>query len=457
MRRVALAALLAAAVAACQDPARAPIPLAVTAEPAAQTAGGLVTLTSAEFAALVLIPASDTTPNRWSNFAVIVGNDTAESWRIGLTQIAYRVPPVLTGNYDVIVRTAGHDVTQIPLFAIGLAREAYWGGLNPYTGVNTGTLLPGRGVLVAEGSSWPGYVTGYGLLDVQRQSLRILVPALANRVKMHAPGLSYRPNHFIFDVSPAGTAAATVWRADPWTLVDSLPCGVAAGGYTAVELSATTCLSFRWGALVRNGTDTLLPPHTQMASGEFRLSPGGKWVVLRTELYGRVFGPMRWPVIDQTGTVAYTIDTLYKVTGAAFSRYGDTLFVTAGVEDEAAPFFVGARFSLVLLETATGRVLASRAFGVDQMLQDVILDPVRPYLYVGHIRPEPGPYHEQWRQYLTVLDRRTLEIVADIPAAADRSPVDASLVYQGSAGQVSVVGWCGFDCGGLWVFTFDLP
>lgn len=442
----------------CQDPAVAPIPLTVTSEPAATTSGAIITLTSEQFSDLTLVPSLDTLrPNRWTNFAVIVGSDTAESWRVAPTQIAFRVPPILTGNYEAIVEAQGHNRATVPFFGVGLRFPLYWGGLWAYTDVASGTLLPGRGLLVAEG-------TGYGLIDVQDQRLRMydeLRQTDPNRVKMTVPGPSYRTNHFIFDRSPAGTAAATVWRSDPWTLVDSIPCGDPRGFYTAVEISATTCLSLQNGTVVRNGTDTVLTEPEIFREGEFRLAPGGKWTVMKTELAVRGIRPpeMSWPVFDRVGNIAYTIDTLFEVTGAAFSSNSDTLFLAASVHDTTGKNYFDGRFSIVLLETATGRTLTTRAFPLDRSLQDVVLDPVRPLLYVGSLRPELGPYDFVFpRQYLTVLDRQTLNVIADMPAPWGQYPLyvaDATLVYQN--GRVSVVGWCGFDCGGLWVFTYDLP
>ena len=447
----------------CQDPARAPLPLTVTSDPAAQTAGGVITLTSDQFSRFTLQPNPDTLrPNRWTNFDVVVGSDTAESWRIGPTQIAFRVPPVRTGNYEASISARGYDKVQIAFFAVGLAFPAYWAGLNPYTNVSTGILLPARGLLIAEETSWPGFTTGYGLVDVQTRTLtmfRELTRGGSNRVKMYAPGPSYRANHFIFDLSPVGSAAATVWRADPWTLVDTLPCSDASGVYTAAELSATTCLMMHLGNLVRNGTDTLLRNWGSIAFGDFRLSPGGKWAVMRTPLWRRRFdGPvMPWPVFNQLGDVAYSIDTLFHVTGATFSSAGDTLFITASVRDTSAPNNFGGRFAVLALETATGRTVHARSFASNRALQDVILDPVRPLLYVGGFQGEPTNGYSHVRQYLTVLDRGTLDVIADIPAAGDFPVLDANLIYDGSAGRVSVVGWCGVDCGGLTVFTFDLP
>jgi hypothetical protein len=166
---------------------------------------------------------------------------------------------------------------------------------------------------------------------------------------------------------------------------------------------------------------------------------------------------MSWPILDRSGNIAYTIDTLFHVTGAAFSSGGDTLFLTASVRDTAAENYVGGRFSVVALETATGRMLATRSFPSSRALQDVALDPVRPLLYVGGVQTEMDDGLPDFRQYLTVLDRRSLDVLADMPAAGDHRTYvgEATLLYH--AGRVSVVGWCGFDCGGLYVFTFDLP
>ncbi|HXO84655.1 MAG TPA: hypothetical protein VN803_03935 [Gemmatimonadales bacterium] len=426
-----------------------------------QTAGGVVTLTSDQFIGLELIPDPDTSrPNRWTNFAVIVEGDTADSWRTYPTQIAFRVPPVYTGNHDATITATGFDDAHVTIYGVGLAFPAYWGGLNPYTNVSSGTLLLPRGLLVAETTTWPGFSEGYGLVDVQGKKLD-MIPALqagTNHVRMYAPGLSYRADHFIFDLSPIHAAAPKVWRADPWTLVDSIPCGDPDGDYTAAEISPTTCLSLRLGTLVRNGTDTLLQ-QSALFNGDFRMASGGTWTVVRTELYARQFrGPtMHWPVLNNVGDLAYTIDTLFHVTGAAFSNDGDTLFITASVPDSTAPNAVGGRFFIAALETATGRFLMLRTFETDRAVQDVIVDPVRSWLYVASVRTEPTNGLSGVRQYLTVLERGTFSHVADMPAAGDVSVHDANLVYQGSAGRVSVVGWCGVDCGGLTVFTFDLP
>ena len=460
-------ALLAccALVVACQDPAQAPIPLTVTSDLPATTVGAVVTLTSDQFSGLALQPRPDTLrPNRWTNFAVVVGADTADSWRLGPNQIAFRVPPILTGNYDVSITATGYDEARASLFAVGLAYPLYWGGLYAYTNVSQSTVLPGRGVLVAEATAAPGLPAGYGVVDVQDRQLHMpmeLRQGDSNRVRMYVPGPTYRAGYFILDRSPSGSGSAQVWKADPWTLAGTIPCGVVQGQFTAAELSPTTCLSENLGVVVRNGTDTVVANFFNAPFGEFRLAPGGKWAVIRTELWFResrgAWLPMIWPVFNKAGAIAYTIDTLFHVTGAAFSSAGDTMFLTTSVRDTTAPNGVVGRFSLSLYETATGRFLRSRPFAATRALQDVALDPVRPILYVGGIEREPSGH---LRQYLTVLDRHTLDIIADMPAPGRpyfSAVGDATLVYDGSAGRVSVIGLCGFDCGGLWVFTFDLP
>jgi hypothetical protein len=165
-------------------------------------------------------------------------------------------------------------------------------------------------------------------------------------------------------------------------------------------------------------------------------------------------------VFDRAGNVAYTIDTLFHVTGASFSRYGDTLYATVSVRDTLANNHYAGRFSVVALETASGRTLAVRSFTTDRVLQDVLVDPVRPVLYVAGIQTEPSspPFSlPGQREYLTVLDRRTLDVIADIPAVGGWSVSEATLVYGGSSGQIHVLGWCGFDCGGIYGYAFDLP
>jgi hypothetical protein len=342
----------------CREPTRAPTPLSVTSEPAAQTAGGVIMLSSEQFFRLTLTPSSDTLhPNRWTNFAVVVGTDTAESWRVGPTQIVFRVPPVFTGNYVAVIKARGYDEASVSFFAVGQAFPAYT-RLNPYTNVSNGAPYSPRGLLIAEDIDWPGFTTGYGLIDVQSQQLQ-MIPDLGRRestfVKMYAPGVTYRANHFVFDISGRGTAAATVWRADPWVLVDTIPCGVPGGVYTAVQLSASACLSNSpSGGVVRNGVDTLIRSTDFLQNATFRLAPGGRWAVLVTVLSARkFFSPVaRWSVFDQTGNVAYAIDTLFHITGAAFSTLGDTMYITASVRDTSAANLAAGRFSLVVLETA---------------------------------------------------------------------------------------------------------
>lgn len=313
------------------------------------------------------------------------------------------------------------------------------------------------------------FKTGYGLIDIQGQRLRMfseMALASGTNIKIDAPGPSYRTNHFVFHLSPFNVAARPkVWDLNPPIhVVDSIPCVDPRGFYAAADLPGGICLlRSQNGALVRNGVDTLVPPQPAFFRAQFRMAAGGRRTVVTTSLsFRESFGldQMIWPVFDQAGNVAYTIDSLFHVTGASFSRYGDTLYATVSVRDTLASNDYLGRFSVVMLETATGRTLAVKSLATERVLQDVLVDPIRPFVYVAGMQSDayvpPGAFFSQ-RQYLTVLDRRTLEIVADIPAAEAWFVGDATLVYGGSSGRVHVLAWCGFDCGGLYGFAFDLP
>lgn len=459
-----------AVVLGCQDPAQAPLPLAVAMQPTAQTAGGIVTLTSQQFQDIGLVPRIDSVPrpNRWANFRVTIGTDTADSWRTGPTEMAFRVPPVYTGNYDVRVWVEGHDAFSTGLYAVGQAYPILWGGLQAYTNVHTGTAFPPFGFLIGESWMWPGFKRGYGLIDIQGRRLRMFpemtLPSGAD-IKIDAPGPSYRTNHFVFDFSPINVSARPkVWDLNPPIhVVDSIPCVDPRGFYAAADLAGGICLlRAQNGALIRNGVDTVVPIQAAFFDGQFRMAAGGRWTAVTTGLFNRqYYEPYStiWPVFDQAGNVAYTIDTLFHVSGAAFSRYGDTMYAAVSVRDDLANYYDG-RFSVVMLETATGRTLAVKSFPTERVLQDVLVDPIRPFVYVAGMEPDayglPYSFHNQ-RQYLTVLDRRTLDVVADIPAAEAWSVGDATLVYGGSSGRIHVLAWCGFDCGGIYGFAFDLP
>jgi hypothetical protein len=389
---------------------------------------------------------------------VIVGSDTAESWRVSATEIAFRVPAVYTGNYDATIRAEGYDPANAALFVVGQAYPQY-SITNPYSGTRAGAAAPSRGFLIAESGGWPGFTTGYKIVDVQSRSAQVIsgMPLAPNTwVKMYAPGPSYRGNHFVLDLSQPGTSGpAVVWDANKMQVMDSVPC-VARDFYTAAEIGPGVCVHVDGGigTLIRNGVDTILPWQDGLREATFRMAIGGEWTVMRSALRCCSPGsPLIWPVIDRTGRVAYTIDSLYDVTGADFSASGDTLFATVGLRPGPANSAFDDRFALLVLETATARTIATHAFPEDRLVGDVLVDPVRPVIYVAGVRARGGPFFD-YRQYLTVLDRTTLDVIADIPAASGDYSFPVAVVYNG--GRVHVLGWCGFDCA-LVVTPYDLP
>ena len=444
-RLVAVALLLGA----CSESPTGPRPLAITLDRAAQFSGDVVTIVAPELSRLTLIPESDSAPrpNRWANLHVLVGGDSAESWRVAPDSIAFRVPPLYTGIYAVEVHATGFDSAGGSLQVVGQAYPVY-AALHAYTNALSGTAWPGHGLLVGETFNWPGYGIGYGLIDAQQKQLAMF-PELAadsvNRAKMFVPGPSYRPDHFVFDLSPTGPGKARVWQLAPTRqLVDSIPCA-SNGTYTAADIAPGVCLLSRGYSILRNGTDTIVPFHAAYLESEFRMAAGGEWTVPRTRLDFNDLGPLPWPVFDAAGNVAYSIDTLRYVTGAAFSANGDTLYATVAAADPA--YQNGLRWSLMVLTAATGTMISSRAFPSGEYLQDVLVDPIHPRLYVASIAG---------RQRLTILDRATLAPLGTITAPTLWQGDDGTLVYGGASGRVHAFVHCGFDCGGMWDHAFDV-
>lgn len=472
MRRHAAAVLVGLAV-ACRAPADAPLPLNIAVSHTAQYAGELVTLQSPAFRGLSLVPLGDTViwfdtlpmPNLWKNLSVMVGDLRAESWISGPEELTVRVPPLRTGTYDLAVTLPEHDGFTVPLYVAGMA---FGPRSTTHTYTNTFTVLPfttGTALLTEE-VEWPGFPAGLRAVDIQANRAWT-VPELTwtspNAVRLEVPGPSYRPGHFVFDLSPTpGPQRATVWSAFPFRLVDSLPCNAPAQFYvTAAEVAPGECLTMlNSGAVYRNGVEIVTPQIALTGAGNnsFRIAPNGRWTVLTAP--GSLFCcntyPLALPVFDSTGAVAYTITGFTRVPGLAFSPDGDTLFAVA-----ASDSATGTSWSLIALDAATGTRLATVPFPLDSALIDVLVDPVLPRLYIASARAwRPDiPRAYSWQPYLTIVDRGTLTPVASIAGSPDDiyytwvSHV-GTLAYGGH--QVFLFSWCGFDCGGPRYHAFDL-
>jgi len=280
-------------------------------------------------------------------------------------------------------------------------------------------------------------------------------------VQMTVPGPSYRPDHFVMGLTPDSARYAQVWRATPtgFVLADTVPCASPGRRYTAVEIAAGVCLQADGfaGVVVRNGVDTVMPVQNGYREAQFRMAPGGTHTVLRMRpnVYMGVT-TTRWPVFDQTGAVAYTIDTLQRVTGVAFSPNGDTIFAAVSIPDTSASGPFEGRFSLAVLDAATGRTIASQPLDARYGLEDVLVDPARPVLYVAAVERSSLASFDEWQELL-IFDRGTLELLATITAANRWSGGDAVLVFGGPGRPVHAFVWCGFDCGGVWDFAYDVP
>jgi hypothetical protein len=336
-------------------------------------------------------------------------------------------------------------------------------------------LPPGRVLSAGAGPSFglPG-VREYLVVDLATGE-RQVVPGLESPtdgeevMKMYVPGPSYRPNHAVFDLTPTDSVGAEVWQTRPtFAKVETLPCGVAVSAthqdrvYTAAELAPGRCLVLsRWGHL-EDETGAVLADDPGLAYAEIRLAPGGRWALPVTRRWGAFQTPeltIPLPVITGNGTVAYALPGYVEVPGADFSPEGDTLFVVGakrvdGTEERT--------WFLDVLDAATGDLIRSVAFGAGVQLHAVLIDPVRPWLYVAGYGFNSTPHsHLHWASaphgFLAVLDRTTLTAVAVVPEASGDvgSWGDGWLMFGGSSGQIHFLPNCGGDCGGVIDHAFD--
>jgi hypothetical protein len=176
-------------------------------------------------------------------------------------------------------------------------------------------------------------------------------------------------------------------------------------------------------------------------------APGGRWTVPLTRSYLD-----EWYVFDNTGAIVYSTTRFRQVPGAAFSPEGDTIYAVAEVRTGDADSL---RWGLVILEAASGREISMVEFGDASRLLDVLYDPFMPNLYVAAMECyRTCRYWQDHRVFLKIIDRRTLELIASIPIAQERSfPfVYGFLVHGGFSGHIHVIGV--FD--GLSDLAFDI-
>jgi len=427
-------------------------------DPQTQWSGGVVEATSSLF-------------SNATTWAVLVDGDTVNSWRIDAATIAFELPnPYLTGTATVDVEVSGAELRPSTVDVVGnawAARTLMCSAVRPcdlprlttdryyYHGVRlpAGQLLAffdrvggdhggGVGVATLDG---PEPVVSW-LPDLSAADLPGLV----------APGQAVGLGQWAFDVSQPGVAVQpTVWQVDqgssPVRPLACLPTGIV-GAYAVVELPTGDCLVLtdagylESGSLTLNGTTPVggyaeIPWGWTAGCAGFASSPGNRWTTLRARRdswfcdQGTPEGLSAWPVFDASGTLMFSSPRYPEwVRGADFTSGGDTLWVVG-----ATP-----TWSLDAWNPATGELLSEMALDGLVRCEDVLLDPLRPYVYTACRRE--GSLHG-WPS-LVVVDRSNGSIVAVLdPLNLGQhlpflSPID--LVYGGSSGRVHLTGvWDG--------------
>jgi len=481
---VAALTLAAAASTGCGgDRIVAPERPEVMFSPQTQWSGGEIILQSDAFRDLSLQPLlgadGTTVPKRWSNFAVVIDGDTTDTRRTAVPdQIAFRVPALLTGEHTATVEVAGQRPVDLFFHSVGQAREPT-ATLSSVTNTYEGQVMVPGMVLTAEEVGVPveGALlggTGYVLINVNTGDPGVLIPELTASqttvVQMYVPGPSYRQNHFVFDLSPLRASDPQVWRTTPeFAPVNSIQCASRndqnSREYTAAEVAPGVCLLAQGMSIWRNGNE-LITSQRALYNAQFRMAAGGRWTVALTRsvtLVGQE--PLtEWSVFDSTGAVAYTVSRYARVPGAAFSADGAKMYLVAKLQSANGQ---PGEWVLQMLDAATGSPLASVAFPGATYLYDVLLDPVKPVLYVvsreDSIEPTTPPnFISESALTFHVIDQSTLNSIAAVPAVLTFPGASAVglgppgfLVHGGSTGRVHLMLLCGADCGGLWNWAFD--
>lgn len=402
LRLVFLAALWG-----CNETVQAPVDSTVgriTMAHSAAFSGGQVDLISASFRDLQLSPqrAADgffSLRNRWDNFVLTFGDDTADVWRTNDTTLTVRVPVLLAGVYSPTLSIDGDERPPLPSITLGGAADEPW-------------LVPTERVTPIGGGKAIGYGThqhSVVVIDLNKQShstiptLDFVVP---ERGGMFVPGYSYPPNQVVIDVRDTAEAPKG-WRIFPG-LRPATPadCFSRRGWYFAVsQLAPDKCVGMwdldgRPTIYINGSDDTATPiaePNCALSYGRLVTARNGKWTVPITREQNAAYcgGMERWPIIDDSPDVAYTIDRYSQVPGAEFTANGDTLFLVGQPALHNDSLWV-----LEALDPSSGEVLVSRNIGAAR-LTAVMIDPIFPLLWVSG-------RDFQFRQTLQVFDRTNL-------------------------------------------------
>ena len=456
------------------DSSTGPVEGTFTLEPQTQWSGGVVEATSSAFATA-------------ADWVVLVDGDTAVSWRVDPGVIAFELPnPKLTGTSTVDIETPGAELRPGSVDVVGNAWPSRSlecssaqpcslpildGAAHDYHGVR----LPAGQLLAFFQGVESGRDGGFGIASLE--GLHPVVDWLPGLTASELPGLaapgqSAEINQWVFDTSSADTPQQpSVWQlAQPVGPVQPLAClpGGITGGYALVELPAGDCLVLTYPGLQESGSLTLnantpivgyadIPWGWTAGCAGFRSSSDGQWTTLRS-MQGPWFceqataeGLPSWPVFDGSGSLSFSSSRYAGwVRGADFTPRGDTLWVVG-----AAP-----SWSLDTWNPSSGELLREVLLEDYSRCEDVLVDPVRPYVYAACRREGAGT---SWPSLL-VIDRDGGDLVAVLePLTSGNvlpflSPI--ALVFGGSSGRVHLTGvWDGTSAPvdrGVHVVSWDI-
>lgn len=406
---------------------------------------GEITLTSAAFEPMVLVPATDSSggeiEHRWANFAVMLDEDTLDSWPVDDTTVvanaAVRNPfggySVISGSYSITVELPDGQRASEELELFGLRRSV---NLEIIPDVFKLPTPWGAGRVVSytiwdppAGTPQPR-TSHVALVDLRTGAATVLAD-VNGWSSLLAPGPSYDAQRVVLDLDGAAQPSVSYRVAGQLQPGDSLDCYApnAISDFLVAEVGPGRCLGWYSGGyygprgIWADGV-TLLAEVPLPLLGAFVISPDSRHTI-PTMKYGcsGIFppnSPTSWWVFDDTPAIAYTLDGVGCVTGASFTPGGDTLFITAQepIPEGSPPpgWRVEAR------DSENGTLIASWVLEEEGgILLDVLADPVLPWLYVQDARG------------LWVLRRGSLDVVARIPAFAGPASL---LIHGGSAGTL---------------------
>ncbi len=437
---------------ACADVPLAPVGLHVSIAPTIVWSGGLGSLRSEQFRLVELEPRSEPNgsiiENQWSNFSIVVGGDTADSWRSGPDKINFRIPALYSGRQSVLISTAGFlDATQT-VQVVG-AEAPVWFPLSAITATYQ-VLDLGRGKVLLDD------LGVLKILDLRKRESLPLFPE-ETRSSLQLPGPSYRRGSAVIGNQGFDPGRLAVWNIEPLVEETLLTCIGGRDSFgapipdTAAELAGGGCLSLDWRGIVAWG-DSVIFEDFALTGGRFELAPTGEWGVITTlhccdfSARGRSLNA-GWPVFTNTGRIAYSVE-YDAVSGVSFSENSDTLFVLAGVGDPPAE---SRSWTLDVLETETGTKYRSASLEPDLLPSAILLDPLGERIFVAATKGGSG------QTVLLILERRTMDLIVEVPVPFEFSASNegGKLMFGGSTGQLYFVKTACCDVGGINVFTFD--